>query len=126
MLTAGLERGKIVLCVSGVVTRQVKTCLQVVGWSAWTVYLSSCWPVLDEVQDQVGHCCFSYHLQTQLRTFQANLGWWVETTSKPRQIAGFDPKPGKALELLFVSLGDDGERREMEENLCGSGIGVRP
>ena len=71
------ERGERSCCVSGVVTRLVKTCLQVVGWSAWTVNLSSCWPVLDKVQDQVGHCCFSYRLQTQLRTFQANLGWFM-------------------------------------------------
>lgn len=54
VLTAGPEGGRISLCVSGVVTRLVETCLQVVGWSAWTVNLSCCWPVLDEVQDQVG------------------------------------------------------------------------
>lgn len=107
--------------------RLVKTCLQVSGWSGWAVNPSSCWPVLDRVQDQVGHCCFSLQPPNTAEDFPSKPGLVYGFGWKPQanRVKSLDsaPNQAKCICFCFILLGDDWER---EENLHGSSVDVSP
>lgn len=99
----------------------MKTCLRMVGWSAWIINLSSCWPVLDKVQEP-GRMLLLLLLPPNTAE---------DLPSKPGLVYGFGWKPqanhvklldstpnqAKFMGFCFVSLGDDWQRKGMEENL---------